>query len=97
MSKKRTFLFHETVFCCFRGCLKVLNDTESILNDFKGGIIQNLQMSPIPQTSFLAGTFFGRFLQQDSSRFFNNDQKCAVPKFLAKYFFQVKIIRVLLY
>ena len=31
------------------------------------GIIQNLQMSPISQTSFLVGTFFCRFLQQDSS------------------------------
>ena len=30
-------------------------------------IIQNLQPSPIPQTSFLVGIFF-RFLQQDSSK-----------------------------
>ena len=41
------------------------------------GIIQDLQTSPVPQTSFL---------QQDSSRFFNNGYKCAVPKFLEKYF-----------
>ena len=34
----------------------------------KLGIIQNLQTSPIPQTSFLVGTFFCRFLQQDSSK-----------------------------
>ena len=37
-----------------------------LLNQFS--IIQNLQMSPIPQTSFLVG-IFGRFLQQDSSSF----------------------------
>ena len=32
------------------------------------GIIQNLQISPIPQTSFLVGTFIHRFLQQTGSR-----------------------------
>ena len=31
------------------------------------GIIQNHQMSPIPQTIFLVWDFFCRFLQQDSS------------------------------
>ena len=31
------------------------------------GIIQNRQTSPISQTSFLVGTFFCRFLQQDDS------------------------------
>ena len=44
----------------------VLNDTKSVLNEDEWphnhkdqfGIIQNLQMSPIPQTSFLVGTFF---------------------------------------
>ena len=33
-----------------------------IKNQF--GIIQNLQMSPVTQTSFLVGTFFCCFLQQ---------------------------------
>ena len=32
------------------------------------GIIQNLHVSPILQTSFCVGTFF-RFLQQDSSSY----------------------------
>ena len=32
------------------------------------GIIQNLQMSHIPQTIFLVWLFFGRFLQQTGSR-----------------------------
>ena len=36
--------------------LKVLHDRKLILNDI--GIIQNLQMPPIPQTSFLPWTFF---------------------------------------
>ena len=31
------------------------------------GVIQELQMSPIPQTSFLVGTFNLRFLQQAGS------------------------------
>ena len=31
------------------------------------GIIRNLHMSPIPQTSFLVWTFFCRFLQQTGS------------------------------
>ena len=31
------------------------------------GIIQNLQTSPIPQISFLTGTFFCHFLQQSGS------------------------------
>ena len=31
------------------------------------GVIQELQMSPIPQTSFLVGTFIRRFLQQAGS------------------------------
>ena len=31
------------------------------------GIIQNLQTLTIPQTSFMVGTFFCRFLHQDSS------------------------------
>jgi hypothetical protein len=31
------------------------------------GVIQNLQMSPIHQTSFLVGTFFAVSLQQTSS------------------------------
>ena len=31
------------------------------------GIVQNLQMTPIAQTSFLVGTFFYRFLQQTGS------------------------------
>ena len=53
--------------------LKVLNDTKLrkgslILIDDKFGIIQNLQTSPIPQTSFLHWTFFDRFLQQDCSK-----------------------------
>ena len=34
------------------------------------GIFQNLQMSPIRQTSFLVWTFFYRFLQQTCSRNF---------------------------
>ena len=38
-----------------------------ILDQF--GIIQNIQTSPIPQTSFLVGTFFCRFLQQDGSNY----------------------------
>ena len=32
------------------------------------GIIQNLQTLTIPQTSFMVGTFFCRFLHQDSSK-----------------------------
>ena len=49
--------------------MKVLNDTKLVLNELhmsdplliikdQFGIIQHLQMSPIPQTSFLVGTFF---------------------------------------
>ena len=39
--------------------LKVLNDTKLFLNEHLESIwyIQNLQTSPIPQTSFLVGTF----------------------------------------
>ena len=37
------------------------------------GIIQNLQTSPIPQTSFLPWTFFCRFLQQDCSKYASTD------------------------
>ena len=40
------------------------------------GIIQNLQMFPICQASFLVGTFFCRFLQQDSS----NSSKASIEK-----------------
>ena len=31
------------------------------------GIIQNLQMSPIPQISFLVGTFFVNYYKKESS------------------------------
>ena len=37
-----------------------------ILNQFN--IIQNLQMSPIAQTSFLVGTFFYSFIHQTGSK-----------------------------
>ena len=55
--------------------LKVLNDTKLVLNDSlivwdHLGNIQNLQMSPILQTSFLVWTFFSRSLQQDGSKHF---------------------------
>ena len=39
------------------GPLKILNDSIWILNQF--GIIQNLQRSPVPQTSKCSGTLLG--------------------------------------
>ena len=59
--------------------MKVLNDTKLILNDLGGHLcsfrnnlvlfrFQIFQMLSISQTSFLIGTFFCRFLQQDGSR-----------------------------
>ena len=43
-----------------RGRMNALNNTKLILEVTHAhlGIIQNLQTSPIPQTSFLVGTFF---------------------------------------
>ena len=45
-----------------RGPLEALNDTKLKLNSCSFGIFQNLQMSPIPQTSFLVWAFFLPFL-----------------------------------
>ena len=44
------------------------------------GIIQNLQMFPIPQTSFLVWTFSCQFLHQDDSYYY----KLKLVTFLVK-------------
>ena len=83
--QEKGFLFHETVLCCFRGCLKVPNDTKSILNDSKGGHSCSFRTNWASFRTFRRPLFpkpvsrlglFCRFLQQDSYRFFNNDDKC---------------------